>query len=158
MAGGGFLDKEKTKPINTTAAIKWVLSNPNVHTTIPGMTNFDQLDLNIKILGDIVLNENERKDLAFAQAEKGLYCISCKNCISGCSLRLPIPEFMRAYMYAYGYSNPGMAYSLLNELSVGSNPCEACDVCSSSCSRNFNIKDKITDISRLVNVPSEFIL
>ena len=25
MAGGGFLDKEKTKPINSTAALKWVL-------------------------------------------------------------------------------------------------------------------------------------
>ena len=43
MAGGGFLDKEKTKPINSSAALKWVLSNPDVTTTIPGMTDFDQL-------------------------------------------------------------------------------------------------------------------
>ncbi len=50
MAGGGFLDKEKTKPINSTAALKWVLSNPDVTTTIPGMTDFDQLDLNVKCL------------------------------------------------------------------------------------------------------------
>ena len=50
MAGGGFLDKEKTKPINSTAAIKWALSNPDITTTIPGMTDFDQLDLNVKIL------------------------------------------------------------------------------------------------------------
>src|SRR4030042_1618946 len=41
LAGGGFLDRERTKPMNTSAAIKWVLSNPDVHTTIPGMTSFD---------------------------------------------------------------------------------------------------------------------
>ncbi len=68
LAGGGFLDKEKTKPINTTAALKWALSNPDIHTTIPGMTQFDQLDLNVKILADITLTEQEKKDLMIAAA------------------------------------------------------------------------------------------
>jgi aryl-alcohol dehydrogenase-like predicted oxidoreductase len=40
LAGGGYLDRERTKPMNTTAALKWVLSNPDVHSIIPGMTNF----------------------------------------------------------------------------------------------------------------------
>lgn len=157
LAGGGFLDKARTKPINTTAAIKWVLSNPNVHTTIPGMTNFDQLDLNMKILEDITLNDQEKKDLSFAQNEAGLYCIACNNCIPDCKLNLPIPEIMRAYMYAYGYANKELAYTLLTNLSTGDNPCSKCEKCSATCTKNFNIKEKITDISRLVNVPSDFI-
>lgn len=158
LAGGGFLDKARTKPINTTAAIKWVLSNPNVHTTIPGMTNFDQLDLNMKILEDITLNDQEKKDLSFAQNEAGLYCIACNNCIPDCKLNLPIPEIMRAYMYAYGYANKKLAYTLLTNLSTGDNPCSKCEKCSATCTKNFNIKEKITDISRLVNVPSDFII
>ena len=158
LAGGGFLDKARTKPINTTAAIKWVLSNPNVHTTIPGMTNFDQLDLNMKILEDITLNDQEKKDLSFAQNEAGLYCIACNNCIPDCKLNLPIPEIMRAYMYAYGYANKELAYTLLTNLSTGDNPCSKCEKCSATCTKNFNIKEKITDISRLVNVPSDFII
>lgn len=158
LAGGGFLDKARTKPINTTAAIKWVLSNPNVHTTIPGMTNFDQLDLNMKILEDITLNDQEKKDLSFAQNEAGLYCIACNNCIPDCKLNLPIPEIMRAYMYAYGYANKELAYTLLTNLSTGDNPCSKCEKCSATCTKNFNIKEKITDISRLVNVPSDFIM
>lgn len=157
MAGGGFLDKEKTKPINTTAAIKWVLSNPNVHTAIPGMTNFDQLDLDVRILEDITMNDQEKKDIVLAQAESGLYCTSCKNCVAGCRLKLPIPDLMRAYMYAYGYSNLEMAYTLLGELSTGDNPCNNCNLCTASCSRKFNIKEKISDISRLINVPADFI-
>jgi predicted aldo/keto reductase-like oxidoreductase len=157
LAGGRFLDKEKTKPINTTAALKWVLSNPDVHTTIPGMTDFDQLDLNVKIMTDISLTEEEKKDLIIASAETGLYCTGCSKCIPACPKNLPVPDLMRAYMYAYGYSNPAMAYSLLGELGTTDNPCKECNTCKVECTKNFSIKEKITDISRLVNVPADFL-
>jgi predicted aldo/keto reductase-like oxidoreductase len=157
MAGGGFFDKEKTKPINTTAALKWALSNPDIHTTIPGMTDFSQLDLNLKILTDITLTETEKNDLVVPVAETGLYCNGCNKCIPNCPNNLPVPDLMRAYMYAYGYSNPSMAHSLLGELGTGDNPCGECEVCSVECSKNFMIREKIADISRLVNVPVDFL-
>lgn len=157
LAGGGFLDKEKTKPINTSAALKWALSNPDINTAIPGMTDFDQLDLNVKLLADISITEEEKKDLLIASAETGLYCTGCSKCIPECPRNLPVPDMMRAYMYAYGYSNPAMAYSLLRELDTKDNPCKECDVCKVECTKNFNIKEKIADISRLVNVPADFL-
>lgn len=157
MAGGGFLDKEKTKPINSTAALKWVLSNTDVATTIPGMTDFDQLDLNMKLLSDISISDAEKKDLILACAETGLYCTGCTKCLQLCSKKLPVPDLMRAYMYAYGYSNPRMAYSLLGELGTNDNPCKDCNVCQVNCTKNFNIREKISDISRLINVPADFL-
>jgi predicted aldo/keto reductase-like oxidoreductase len=157
MAGGGFFDKEKTKPINTTAALKWALSNPGITTAIPGMTDFDQLDLNLKILSDITLTDNEKKDLVIPTAETGLYCTGCTKCIPACTKNLPVPDLMRAYMYAYGYSNPAMAHALLGELGTSDNPCKECDTCKVECTKNFRIKEKITDISRLVNVPADFL-
>jgi predicted aldo/keto reductase-like oxidoreductase len=158
IPGGGFLDKEKTKPLNTTAAIKWVLSNPNIHTTIPGMTAFDHLDLNVKIMEDITMTEQEKKDILIAGNEPGLFCKGCSNCLHSCPLNLPVPDLMRAYMYAYGYSNPAMAYELLGDLGTGSSPCSDCKGCTVKCSNNFNVRDKIADISRLVNVPADFIV
>lgn len=157
LAGGGFLDKERTKPINTTAAIKWVLSNPNIHTVIPGITEFDQLDLDVKMMTNLILTDQEKDWLNATRAMAGLYCTACSNCVPGCKKNLPIPEIMRAYMYAYGYKRPELAYSLLNNVAVRDNPCNKCDVCSATCSKNFNIKEKITDISRLVNVPADFL-
>lgn len=157
MAGGGFLDKEKTKPINSTAALKWVLSNPDVTTTIPGMTDFDQLDLNVKLLSDISISDAEKKDLILACAETGLYCTGCTKCLQLCSQKLPVPDLMRAYMYAYGYSNLRMAYSLLGELGTNDNPCKDCNVCQVNCTKNFNVREKIADISRLINVPADFL-
>jgi uncharacterized protein len=158
LAGGGFLDKEKTKPINTTAAIKWALSNPDIHTTIPGMTQFDQLDLNVKILTDVNLSEQEKKDILIASTQPGLYCSGCEDCVPDCALKLSVPDLMRAYMYAYGYSNPSQAHSLLKELRYGNDPCKECiGICSVKCSRDFNIKERVADISRLVDVPPEFL-
>jgi uncharacterized protein len=157
MAGGGFFDKEKTKPINTTAALKWALSNPDIHTTIPGMTEFDQLELNAKVLNDIILTDREKNDLIVPVTETGLFCTGCNKCIPACPMNLPVPDMMRAYMYAYGYSNTSMAYSLLSELGTSDNPCNECEVCQVGCTKNFNIKEKITDISRLRNVPVDFL-
>jgi uncharacterized protein len=157
MAGGGFLDKEKTRPINSSAALKWVLANQDITTTIPGMTAFDHLDLNIKLLYDISISDAEKKDLIAANSESGLYCTGCTKCLQTCPMKLPVPDLMRAFMYAYGYSSPGMAYSLLEELGTSDNPCKECDSCKVNCTKNFNIKEKITDISRLVNVPADFL-
>ncbi|MFN8240963.1 MAG: aldo/keto reductase [Bacteroidales bacterium] len=157
MAGGGFLDKEKTKPVNTSAALKWALSNPDIHTTIPGMTTFDHLTANIKVLEDISLSEQDKKDLLLAAAEPGLMCTGCTSCAGSCPFNLPVPDLMRAYMYAYGYSEKGMAYNLLGELGTGVSPCSNCEVCKVECGGGFNVRDRIADISRLVNVPAEFI-
>jgi predicted aldo/keto reductase-like oxidoreductase len=157
MAGGGWLDKEKTKPVNTSAALKWALSNTDIHTAIPGMTDFDQLKLNLKVMSDLSLSEQDKKDLMIAQAENGLYCSGCNNCVKSCPVNLPIPELMRAYMYAYGYSNLSSAKSLLGMIGTGSYPCHSCGTCKVKCSMGFSVKEKIADISRLINVPDDFL-
>jgi Fe-S-cluster-containing dehydrogenase component len=61
-------------------------------------------------------------------------------------------------MYAYGYSNLQMAQNLLGSLGTGSSPCAGCESCQIECTKKFNIREKISDISRLVNVPSDFII
>jgi predicted aldo/keto reductase-like oxidoreductase len=157
LAGGGWLDKERTKPMNTGAALKWVLSNPDVSTTIPGMTSFDQLDLNAKLLTDLTLTETEKNDLLADMADPGLFCSGCLKCMPSCPRHLPVPDMMRAYMYAYGYASPSMAKDLLAELKVTGDPCAGCGTCTVNCSRNFNVREKIADVSRLGNIPSEFL-
>lgn len=145
------------KGVNATAAIKWVLSNPDVHTTIPGMTAFNELENNLKILSDITLNEQEKNDVLIASAGPGLFCAGCNACVAGCTKHLPIPDLMRAYMYAYGYPNAAMARELISDLGTGENPCGDCSECNVKCTRNFNVREKIADISRIANVPAEFL-
>jgi predicted aldo/keto reductase-like oxidoreductase len=153
---GGYWDKERQQPINTKAALKWALQNPGVTTAIPGMTTFDQLDLNMTVVTDITLTEEEKKDLKLGPEKGGLYCQQCNECLAQCPRELPIPSLMRSYMYAYGYRNLGEAYDLLLSLGVSSDPCEGCGKCAVSCAQGFDVKDRMTDIARLKNTPAEF--
>jgi len=154
---GGFLDKERTKPVNPAAALKWALANPNVHTTIPGITTFDQLNLDLPVMSDLALTATEKEQLLAAAGQTGLYCNACESCVPGCKKSLPIPEMMRAYMYAYGYANMAMASDLLTETGAVADPCRDCPECTAECVKGFDIRNKVTDISRLTLVPLDFI-
>lgn len=154
---GGFHDKERKKPINCRAALKFVLSDPNVTTAIPGNINFDHLNMNMSVNYDLAMTDQERSDLAMGKSETGLYCQGCESCAAGCAKGLPIPEIMRAYMYTYGYRQPELAQSLLAELGLPDEPCRECLACTASCVKGFDIADRISDVSRLSRVPSEFL-
>ena len=154
LAGG---DRRGITDLNTKAAIKWVLQDTNVHTTIPGFTTFDQLHSNLSVMADLSLNKQEKKDLKLQGSVEGLYCQGCDTCTGQCPKDLPIPDMMRAYMYTYGYRNLGAAQDLLLSLDVSPNPCRGCPGCTVSCSQGFDVAGRISDVARLRDVPSSFI-
>ena len=155
---GAFWDKQRTQPINTKAALKWALNNPNITTAIPGMTTFDQLKSNLEVVKDLKLTPEELADLKLGEAKNlaGLYCQGCERCVPQCPKALPIPELMRAYMYAYGYKNLVAAHELVSSLNLPDNPCAGCEQCSVSCAFKFDVRDRLLDINRLKAVPAEF--
>ena len=156
---GVYWDKEKTMPINTKAALKWVLQNENIHTTVPGITTFDELQQDIEIMQDLQLTDEEMKDLKLAQASTrhGIYCQRCGVCLGQCKESLDIPTLMRSYMYAYGYGNFSHARTTLKSADISGNPCIGCSTCNINCKMGFDLKEKITDIARLNEVPEEFL-
>jgi predicted aldo/keto reductase-like oxidoreductase len=154
---GGYLDEEKQKPVNAKAAIKWVLQDPNITTCIPGFLTFDQLQEDLELMTDITLRPDDLHSLELASAEMGMYCQGCGLCLSSCKKSLPVPDIMRAYMYAYGYGNMEKAYSTLVDYDIPVNPCADCDFCTVRCAKNFPVAEKISKITRLKNVPEEFI-
>ena len=154
---GGFHDKERTMPINCKAALKFVLQDENVTTSIPGIVNFDQLSMNASVNQDLTLTKEEEADLLVNKSQGGLYCQGCEQCIPDCPKNLPIPDIMRAYMYAYGYHEQQQAQALLNEIGVNNNPCSECSDCSVRCAKRFNVSERIADISRLNYIPREFL-
>jgi len=155
---GGFLDKEKKKPINCKAALKWVLSNPLIHTCIPGITNFEMLKENWQVAQNHELGESEKGDLQLAMNEPGMFCHGCLTCSGQCPKNLPIPDLMRSYMYNYGYSYPAKAHTTVAKLNISANPCEACPECTVNCPNGFDVRERITDIARIKLVPASFLV
>jgi len=156
---GVYWDKEEQDPINMKAALKWALQNENIHTSIPGMTTFDQLESDISVMENLTLTPDERKDLRLDESKTlaGLYCQQCDECRKQCPKAVDIPTFMRSYMYAYGYKNTGLAQETLNSMELSSLPCSDCTSCGVRCAMGFDVRGKILDIARIKDIPSEFL-
>jgi predicted aldo/keto reductase-like oxidoreductase len=157
---GAYWDKDRKEPINSIAALKWVLQNENVHTAIPGVTTFEELENDISIMSDLPLKDEEKKDLKLSLGEhpEAPFCQQCGTCLPQCKKSLDIPTLMRSHMYAYGYGNLSHARYTLASASQESDPCAGCDACEVSCAMNFDVKSKIAGITRLHRVPEEFII
>lgn len=155
---GAFYDKERTKPINCKAALKWVLEDPNVTTTIPGVTTFEQLQENLSVNYDCTLTDEERASLIVDPESKGMSCDGCEQCVKSCKHHLrDIPNYMRAYMYAYGYSAPLQAREVIDDIGDAGTLCSTCGECTAVCQKSLPIGERIRDVRRLATVPREFL-
>ncbi len=157
---GVYWDKERKHPINAKAALKWVLQDENVHTTIPGISTFDQLELDMSVMEDLSLTPQEKEDLKFGKkiGINGLFCAQCGRCRSQCPYNLDIPTMMRSYMYAYGYKNPAKAKETLQFLDLSNLACNQCPTCHVQCTMGFDVRDKVIDIARIKHVPKDFLV
>lgn len=154
---GVYWDRERLLPINMTAALKWVLQEPSVHTSIPGFTTFDQLETDLKVMAGLELTPAERLDLNEQPGVAGLYCQQCGRCRPQCPAALPIPDLMRSYMYAYGYRNPGLAHDVLAQLDLPGDPCADCATCDVRCVKGFPVRERVRDVARLRGAPRELL-
>jgi len=157
---GAAEDKSRTIPFNSDAALKWVLQNENISSIVSGMSSLEELQKNIAMIKNLKMSDQEVKDLNLAglRTEPGLYCHQCRTCVPQCSHNLEIPTIMRSYMYAYGYRNLEQAQHTLLEAGMPGQPCEKCEICKVNCVAGFNVKERIMDISRLQDVPKEFLI
>lgn len=160
VMAGVYWDRERKHPINAKAALKWVLQDENVHTIIPGISTFDQLETDMLIMQDLSLTPREKADLVAGEknAVTGLYCSQCGDCRSQCRYHLDIPTLMRCYMYAYGYKEPAKAKSILQEKDLEVITCRECYSCAVSCKMGFAVSEKIRDITRILDVPDDFLV
>jgi len=154
---GGYLDKERTKKVNAKAALKWVLKNDFIHTSIPGYTSFDQLDDSWSVMANLKLTKEERDDLNLSYAQGSMYCNGCEQCVAQCPKQLPIPDAMRAYMYAFAYKATVKAKKLVTRLDISADACSDCDQCTVSCVKDFDVRDKIASIQGLKDISDEFL-
>jgi predicted aldo/keto reductase-like oxidoreductase len=143
---GGF--EEGQRPINPAASLKWVLQDKNVHATVPGFSNFDEMNTDLSVMNDLSLTGPESDDLKLETSFPGLYCQGCSQCIRQCKDELPVPDLMRAYMYTFGYKQPSLGQNLINSLKLPQILCSNCSSCGIICRNGWKISEKIYDLIR----------
>jgi len=156
---GVYWDKERTQMINQKAALKWVLQDENVHTAVPAFANYEEMMEDISVMEDLTLTPEEKKDLKLGEeiGLSGLYCQQCGNCVQQCSKRLDIPTLMRSYMYAFGYQEPKKAREALRTWTPNDITCASCEICDVQCALGFDVKSRVLDIARILDVPEEYL-
>ncbi len=159
ITGESWVNTNKQTPVsNPKAALKWVLQNENIHTAVPGITNFDQLETDLSVMADLTLTPEEQKDLDLARLnyKDSLFCQGCGSCLQQCKAAPDIPTLMRCYMYVYGYRDLALAVRNLESIKDNAVACAGCSSCKVKCTSGFNIKERVLDIIRLRDFPQEF--
>lgn len=158
VVGGGFGPKKNPTDEEITAAIKWSLEDENVHTIIPGWQTFDHINSTIAVMNNLKMTSAERALLNNRNRQANLFCYQCEECMPQCPADHHIPTLMRSYMYAHGYKNMQMARATLDSMNLKKIACEDCETCTVQCARGFNVKEKILDIARIRDVPTDFLV
>jgi hypothetical protein len=133
------------------AALKWVLKNPKVDTTIPSMTDMDQLEENLKAMAE-PYTQVEEKLLAQRLEQIGpLYCRMCGHCEGSCARGLPVAELLRYLTYAEGYGqfSLGREYFLALPAEVTSVRCQGCPKCTVSCPFGVKVSSRLARAQEL---------
>ncbi len=152
-----FPDIRKDKTGNTTnqqALLKWVLENPHIDTTIPGMTTFEHLADDLAVMGMKLTFDDQRILKRYAENTRGGYCqgvAGCTGCKDKCPKGVAINEINRCVNYAYGYNDIDLArenYQKLSE-SSGVNVCSECSECVVTCVNGLDLNDTIQKAKEL---------
>jgi len=153
VMAGGFRRARQGQPLYDTlkregamaAALKWVLQNREVHTTIPSMTDMDQLDENLKTMG-APLTDTDRKVLAW-QLEyiTPLYCRMCGQCAGQCPQGVPVADVLRYLTYAEGYGQFALGRQHFLELpeEVTRVRCDSCPGCTVKCPNGVRVAERL---------------
>lgn len=143
------VNRRNPQPSNYTAALKWVMQNENIHTTIPGYTNFDHLKENWSVSYGLDYTSDEKKFLESKEVKMGMgFCQQCAECVPKCPQNVDIPTLMRVHMYAAGYSNFQHARYTLDEIPEEESliKCASCSECTVKCVNSVEIAANIDEL------------
>jgi predicted aldo/keto reductase-like oxidoreductase len=134
------------------AALKWVLRNKNVSTTIPSITDNEQLDENLKAMS-VPFSEADQKILA-AQLDhiSPLYCRTCGSCTGQCPKGVPVSDVLRYLAYAEGYGQFQLARESFLSLApaVRDVRCKDCVSCTIHCPNGVRVSERLQTAQELL--------
>jgi hypothetical protein len=148
---GDPLYKKLTQDGALLAALKWVIHKPNIATTIPSMTDMDQLDENLKAMGNPFSAGDEKLLSAHLDAIRPLYCRMCGKCDGDCLKGLPVADVLRFLTYADGYGQFALGRERFMELSAEHTAvrCGDCAECTVKCPYGVEVQSRMARAQEL---------
>jgi predicted aldo/keto reductase-like oxidoreductase len=159
VMAGGFRSLKPTDPVlgklkrdgAMLAALKWTLNRPHIATTIPGMTDMEQLDENLQAMAHPFTGSDEKILAAKLEQIGPLYCRMCRRCDGACQKGLPVSDMLRILSYADGYKQFALARERFQELDAKHTAvrCGDCAECTVQCPNGVRVSARLTRAQEL---------
>jgi len=154
LAGGGrWPNPESRKDYSgstvASAALKWVLNNKDITTSIPGFSNYDHMREDFSVASNLEYTTEEKKLLSDNNIKLSMgFCRQCGQCLVSCPVDTDIPTLMRTHMYAAQYGDFYLARSTLAEIPKGNSlqQCLSCQTCKAQCANSVDIAQRIDEL------------
>lgn len=145
VMAGGFRRPQVKKDGAMLAALKWVVRNPNVHTTVPSMTDMDQLDENLRAMAQPFGAEDQKLLALQMDRIAPLYCRMCGECQGQCRQGLPVADVLRFLTYADGYRQFALGRERFLELAPAHTAvrCGDCPGCTVQCPYGVMVAERL---------------
>jgi uncharacterized protein len=147
IAVAGFIPPKELRLKNEgpLAAVKWVLMNPNISTTVPYAKNISELEMNFRAMAEPYTLQDEKLLYARNEEIRPRYCRMCYQCKGQCPNGVPVTDELRYLAYNdFGgdYHQARGHFSLLPEAtrSVRCRDCASCDV---QCPNGVAVRDRL---------------
>jgi aryl-alcohol dehydrogenase-like predicted oxidoreductase len=134
------------------AKLKWVLKNKHVSTTIPSITNMEQLEENMKALNEQFTSNDEKLLAAHLKEIRPLYCSTCGTCSGMCPNGIPVADVLRYLSYAEGYGEFQLARENFLGLpeAVRKVRCSDCSGCTIKCPNGVRVVERLRTAQELL--------
>ena len=136
-------------------AFRWLMEVPGVTTVLSGMSNFEQMQDNVKTFSEDKPLTNEEMEMVMEIAEslkQGVPCTACRYCCEGCPMELDIP------MLLAGYNDMKFQSSLTVAMQMDGTPkekwpynCIACGACVAVCPQQIDIPEVMKEYADMLD-------
>ncbi|HMD70378.1 MAG TPA: aldo/keto reductase [Bryobacteraceae bacterium] len=150
--GAANPNAERFKQPGAMAAVyRWVTRNPNVSTTIPSMTDIEQVAENIRAGSQAFSPADEKLLAERRELIRPYYCNVCGECEGACRKGLPVANMLRFVTYADGYGQFALGRERFLELSAEHTAvrCGDCSECTVKCPHGVRVVDQLTRAQEL---------
>jgi predicted aldo/keto reductase-like oxidoreductase len=149
LAMAGFAPPPKERRVLTNegplAAIKWVLFNPDISTTVPYAKNIEEVEMNFRAMTEPYTPQDEKMLFARNEEIRPLYCRMCYECKGKCPKGVPVTDELRYLAYNDFTGDFRQARNSFMRLpdEIRAVRCSDCSACAIRCPNGVDVRNRL---------------
>jgi len=147
-----FSIKPRVSDEGCVSALKWVLSNPKIGTTVPHHDTLEHLEMNVRAMTEPYTVEDEKLLYVRNEQIRPFYCRMCYECKGQCPKGVPVTDELRFLAYNDFGGDLRQAQRSFGELprDIRNMRCSDCSTCSVQCPNGVNVRDRLIRAQELL--------